>query len=74
MYASHSWSVCSHSIVQFKTTPLFYAAENKSAQALAVLERLLKAGAEVNATNMVSAWDADGVGWHVCMGKYVTRC
>ena len=63
MYASHSWSVCSHSIVQFdKKTPLFYAAQNESALAPAVVARLLKAGADVNATNDVSAWEGDGVG------------
>ena len=66
MYASHSWSVCSHSIVQDTRTPLHYAAQyNKSAQVLEVVERLLERNADVNAVDDVSAWDGDGVGWHV---------
>ena len=60
MYASHSWSACSHSILQLGKTPLHYAARNKSAQAAAVVARLLEAGAEVNASNKVSAWEGDG--------------
>ena len=62
MYASHSLSVCSHSIWQNKQTPLMFAARNKSAQAPAVVERLLKAGADVNAVDYVSAWEGGGVG------------
>ena len=54
-----------HSIVQWKKTPLLYAARNESAQARAVVELLLKAGADVNATDYVSGWDRDGVGCHI---------
>ena len=36
------------------------SAQNKSAQAPAVVERLLKAEAEVNAVDLVSAWEG---GW-----------
>ena len=51
MYASHS-------IVQDNETPLMCAAQyNESAQALAIVERLLVAKAEVNATDRVSAWE-----------------
>ena len=58
MHASHSWSVCSHSIVQGTPTPLMYAAGyNESAQSPALVELLLKAGADVNAANKVSAWE-----------------
>ena len=67
MYASHSRSLCSHSIVQYyKWTALHLAARfNKSAQAPAVVEVLLEAGAEVDARDAVNAWEGDGVGWHV---------
>ena len=66
MYASHSWSVCAHSIVQRKWTSLMLAARyNKSAQALAVAARLLKAGADVNAADRVTAWEGYDVGCHM---------
>ena len=42
-----------------------FAAKNESAQALAVVERLLKAGADVNAADKVSAWEGGGVGCHM---------
>ena len=60
MHASHSWSVCSHPIVQDKGTPLLYAAVSKSAQSPALVELLLKAEADVNAADDVSAWEG---GW-----------
>ena len=52
-----SLMVCvpSHSIVQEKRTPLMYAALSKSAQALALVALLLKADADVNARDRVSA-------------------
>ena len=62
MYASHSWSVCSHPIVQANQTPLMYAAHNKSAQAPAVVARLLQGKANVNAADYVGAWEEGGVG------------
>ena len=58
MYASHLWSVCSHSIVQGERTPLMLTAQwNKSAQAAAIGERLLEGKADVNAGDMVRAWE-----------------
>ena len=39
-----------------------FAAKNESAQALAVVERLLKAGADVNAADDVSGWERGSVG------------
>ena len=60
-YASHVWPVWSHWIVQ--RTPLMAAA--RFAQAPAVVELLLKAEADPNATDMVSGWDRDGVGCHI---------
>ena len=75
MYASHSWSVCSHSIVQFKRSPLHYAAQNDSAQAAAMVARLLQGKADANAVDSVSAWDGGMVvGWHVYMDIYATGC
>ena len=59
------------SIVQDKKTPLMYAALNKSAQALAVVEVLLKAGAEVNARDKVSAWEGGMA--HIYMWIYMRR-
>ena len=57
MHASHSWCVCPHSIAQARVTPLMFAAWNKSAQAPALVELLLKAEADVNAADKVSAWE-----------------
>ena len=62
MYASHSWYVCPHRIVQEKDTPLMYAQENRSAQGRAVVALLLEGKADVNAADAVSAWEGDGVG------------
>ena len=62
MHASHSWSVCSHSIVQDKRTPLMHAAENESAQSPALVELLLEGKTDVNAAGRVNAWEGDGVG------------
>ena len=51
-----------------------YAAKNKSAQAPAIVERLLKAGAEVNAADDVSSL-GEGVVWGVIyIDKYATGC
>ena len=48
-----------------------FAAKNESAQAPAVVECLLKAGADVNAVDEVSAWK--GVVWgDIYMGTYAT--
>ena len=41
-------------------TPLMFEALNKSAQAPALVELLLKGKADVNATNDVSAWHMCG--------------
>ena len=62
-HACLSLMVCvpSHSVVQLKQTPLMYAVRNESAQSPAVVELLLKAEADVNAANDVSAWEGDGV-------------
>ena len=46
-------------------TPLMCAAENKSAQAPAIVQLLLKAEADVNATDKVDAWEAEDVGCRV---------
>ena len=55
-----------HSITQYdKRTPLMYAAENESRQSPAMVVLLLRAGADVNATDRVSGWDRDGVGCHI---------
>ena len=63
MYASHSRSMYSDSVVQEKKTPLILAAENnKSAQASAIVERLLKGKADVDARDSVSPWEG-GVVW-----------
>ena len=62
MHASHSWSVCSHSIVQTKKTPLMYAARNESAQAPAVVKLLLQGKADVDAADSVSACEGDSAG------------
>ena len=64
MYASHSWSVCSHSIVKAEWTPLMHAAQNKSAQAPAIVARLLEGKADVNAVDEGSALE----GVCVCVG------
>ena len=42
-----------------------YAAENESRQSPAMVVLLLRAGADVNATDRVSGWDRDGVGCHI---------
>ena len=63
IYASHSWSVWSHLILKGNKTPLMYAARN--AESPAVVELLLKAGADVYAMDKVSGWDRDGVGCHI---------
>ena len=65
MHASHSWSVCPHSIVQEErrtvlTWAVMMAVKTESSQALAMMELLLKAGADVNAIDCVSAWKG---GW-----------
>ncbi len=41
------------------------AALSESAQSPAVVELLLKAEADVNATDYVSAWEGDGVGCYM---------
>ena len=48
--------------MQGKKTPLIFTAENESAQSPAIVERLLKAGADVNAWDDVSAWEGGGMG------------
>ena len=44
-----------------KKTPLMYAAQY--AKSLALVDVLLKAGANVKARDDVSAWEGDGMGW-----------
>ena len=51
--------------MQINKTPLMYAAENESAHSPALVELLLEAEADVNAADKVSAWEGDGVGWHI---------
>ena len=48
-------------------TPLIRAAESKSAQAPAVVERLLEGGADVNAVDKVSAWERGKVWGGICI-------
>ena len=68
MYASHSWPVWPHSIVQSKNTPLFYAVlHNKSAQAPAIVNCLLKRKADVDARDGVSAWDRGMLWGTICL-------
>ena len=63
IHASHSWSVCSHLILKFSKMPLMCAA--KYTKSPAVVELLLEAYADPNATDYVSGWDRDGVGYHM---------
>ena len=67
MYASHSWSVCSNSIVQYKKTPLILAAWNESSQAPAIVERFLEDGADADAVDSVSGWDGGMVFGDTCL-------
>ncbi len=53
----------SHSIVQWKQTPLMNAAQYT--KSLALVDVLLEAGAAVNAADRVSAWEGHGVGCHM---------
>ena len=57
-FASKPWFVCAHSIVQYQQTPLMYAAEHT--KSLAIVELLLNAEADVNATEKVSARERYG--------------